>query len=410
MKTLRNRTRSERGHSRRTLAWRSGLSLGLLLVSACGTTEEPGGGGGTVVQQPPVMAGDSSTNTPPAVGASDGGAPKPSLDAGNSVQPEAGATGMDATSTPSSNGDAGTAADTGATTTGEGGAEGGAPSGPLPLPDPVMVGPYAVKEIDNVGKGFENPIASDDQGEGGVFCTLFVSGFTSDQKVIDEYSKVPAAYKMDLYTLFYPEGAPGQRFPVLSWANGTCAHTVGYADMIKHIVSHGFIVIAPHSRFTNGGAAQKRGIDWVLTQDTAADSPLFGHVDKDKVGVFGHSQGGGSTGTASADPRVKTSVLMHGGSGSMLHAPALFLTGDGDLNPSGVRSQYDGARVPAAFGSLKMSNHVTMMEQAERMAPEVLAWFRYQLLKDEVAKKWFVGSDCLLCKDSEWVYAQKNLM
>jgi hypothetical protein len=125
--------------------------------------------------------------------------------------------------------------------------------------------------------------------------------------------------------------------------------------------------------------------------------------------VFGHSQGGGSTGIASADPRVKTSVLMHGGNSDQLHAPALLLTGDGDLNPSGVRTQYNNARVPAAFGSLKMSNHVTMMEESPRMAPEVLAWFRYQLGQDEVAKKWFVGSDCVLCKDSEWVYAQKDL-
>jgi hypothetical protein len=263
-----------------------------------------------------------------------------------------------------------------------------------------------------VGKGFENPIDSGDVAgnEGG--CALFISLFTSDQMEIDSFAKVPPEYKMDLYTLYYPEGAaPGQRFPVLSWANGTCAHTVGYSDMIKHIVSHGFIVISTHSRATGSGSAQKRGIDWVLTQDTAMDSPLFGHVDKDQVGVFGHSQGGGSTGIASGDPRVKTSVLMHGGTGAMLHAPAFFLTGEMD-NPTGVRSNYDATKVPAAFGNLKMSTHITMMNGKGhmRMAPEVAAWFRYQLLKDEVAKKWFVGADCVLCKDPEWVYAQKNLM
>jgi hypothetical protein len=43
------------------------------------------------------------------------------------------------------------------------------------------------------------------------------------------------------------------------------------------------------------------------------------------------------------------------------------------------------------------------------MAPEVAAWFRYTLLDDAVAKKWYVGTDCLQCTDSEWVYAQKNL-
>jgi hypothetical protein len=376
------------------------FACGLSLLAAC-TEESPD----EQAFQPGVTA-DSSVPGPVA-----DAAPQPTADASQVVPTMDAGAKSDASNPPVAQPDAGVSnptADTGTPDTGS--ADAMVPSGPLTLPDPTMMGPYAVKEVDNVGMGFENPIDASDRGTGGVFCTIFVSGFTSDQMVIDQYSKVPPEYKMDLYTLYYPEGgAPGQRFPVLSWANGTCAHTVGYADMIKHIVSHGFIVISPHSRFTGSGAAQKRGIDWTLMQDTVAGSPLFGRVNKDLVGVFGHSQGGGSTGVASADPRVKTSVLMHGGSGSMLHAPALFLTGDADLNPAGVRTQYDNAKVPAAFGSLKMSNHVTMMEEAERMAPEVLAWFRYQLLGDEVAKKWYVGSDCVLCKDSEWVYAQKML-
>jgi hypothetical protein len=56
-----------------------------------------------------------------------------------------------------------------------------------------------------------------------------------------------------------------------------------------------------------------------------------------------------------------------------------------------------------------MSNHITMMKEPKRMAPEVAAWFRYTMLDDELAKTWFVGADCLLCKDPEWVYAQKDL-
>lgn len=279
--------------------------------------------------------------------------------------------------------------------------------GPLALPAPEQAGPYQVVEQDNVGMGFENPIASDDQGTGGWFCEVFIGLFDPSQ--VETYAPVPASYNMALYTLYRPEpAAPGQKFPVLSWANGTCAHTVGYANMIKHVVSHGFIVIAPHSRFTGSGEAQIKGIDWVLAQNEVASSPLFGHVDKEKIGIFGHSQGGGSTGIASADPRVDTSILMHGGNGDRLHAPAFFLTGEND-NPTGVRANYDAARVAAAFGNLRMSNHITMMTEAPRMAPEVTAWFRYQLLGDAVARGWFVGTDCLLCKDPEWIYASKML-
>jgi hypothetical protein len=337
----------------------------------------------------PAPVAPSDSGTPPIIQL-DASGPAPFVDASMTASPEAGS---------QTSGDGAVSGD------------GGAPTGPVVLPEPDKPGPYTVKEVDNVGEGFENPIDSGDMpgGEGG--CALFISLFTSDQMEIDSYARIPPEYKMDLYTLWYPEGgAPGQRFPVLSWANGTCAHTVGYSDMIKHVVSHGFIVIATHSRQTGSGTAQIRGIDWVLTQDTAMQSPLFGRVNKEQIGVFGHSQGGGSTGVASRDPRVRTSVLMHGGSGSNLHAPAFFLTGEMD-NPTGVRRNYDAARVPAAFGNLKMSNHITMMNGKghERMAPEVAAWFRYILNKDEAAKKWFVGADCVLCKDPEWVYAQKDL-
>lgn len=380
-----------------------------LALSAC-SSQEPTPD--TNVFTPPATTPDSAA--PPAASTPDTGTSAPAAnDAGTTPASMDSGTGV---VTPVV--DAAQAADTGVVAMGDAAATGDAatgdgatPTGPVTLPDPNMKGPYTVKEIDNVGKGYENAIDPGDVagGEGG--CALFISLFTSDQMEIDSYAKVPPEYKMDLYTLFYPENAaPGVKFPVLSWANGTCAHTIGYSDMIKHIVSHGFIVIATHSRFTGSGSAQKRGIDWVLTQDTAMDSPLFGHVNKEQVGVFGHSQGGGSTGVASGDMRVKSSVLMHGGNGNNLHAPALFLTGEMD-NPTGVRSAYDGARVPAAFGNLKNSVHITMMngKGSERMAPEVTAWFRYTLLNDEVAKKWFVGTDCLLCKDPEWVYAQKML-
>lgn len=278
------------------------------------------------------------------------------------------------------------------------------------LPSPNELGPYEVTEKDNVGEGFETEVNTNDRpGTTGGFCLTFISLFGQDAQTNEEYAAVPDEYNMALYTLYHPsEMKDGQKFPVLSWANGTCAHTVGYVDMIKHVVSHGFIVIAPHSRFTGSGEAQIKGIDWVIDQNDDPESPLYQHVDTEKVGLFGHSQGGGSTGVASRDPRVDTSILMHGGTGANLHAPALFLTGEMD-NPAGPRGRYDSSDVPAAFGNLKMSNHITMMTEHERMAPEVVAWFRYQLLDDAEARSWFVGDDCVLCTDSEWEYASKDL-
>lgn len=386
------------------------IKLQLLLVaslaSACGEKEDPD----LDTNVPPVTTPDSGGGATPTTSTDSGAAPSGGNDAGSTPP----VTRMDAGSTPPSTAadtgapavvDAGPAADAGAGSS-DGGGTGTAPT----LPSPDELGPYEVVKLDNVGMGFENPPTSANDRGDGAGCTSFIQSFGESADAARDYALFGTDYKVELYTVYYPKSVSDtQTFPILSWANGTCAKTVGYEAMLKHIASHGFIVVATNSRYTGSGAFQRKGIDFMVSENGKMGSPLFKHVDVSKVGVFGHSQGGGSTGNASADMRVKSSVLMHGGSGGMLHAPGLFLTGDGDLNPSGVRSAYNSAPGPTAFGSLKMSDHITMMKEPKRMAPEVLAWFRYTLLNDEVAKKWYVGADCLLCKDAEWVYAQKNL-
>lgn len=331
----------------------------------------------------PATAMDTGTGTATPVPAADASTPSPTADA----------------STPDATSDAGTA---------DAGDAGPAP-GKLPLADPNMPGPYEVTKLENVGVGFENPPTSANDRGDGAGCTSFIQIFGETAEAAREYALFGETYKVELYTLYYPKNmVDGQLYPIISWANGTCAKTPGYDALLTHVASQGFIVIATNSRYTGSGKFQLRGVDYILAENARAESPLFNRVEVANVGLFGHSQGGGSTGAASADPRIKSSVLMHGGSGSMLHAPAFFLTGEMD-NPTGVRSAYDGARVPAAFGNLKMSNHITMMKEPMRMAPEVAAWFRYTMLDDTLAKAWFVGPDCLLCKDPEWVYAQKEL-
>jgi hypothetical protein len=378
------------------------LAFTLLATAACGDKEETDG---TDANAAPVLVPDTGTGSTTTVDAgsqpsasNDAGAPPVrNMDSGAANPPPA----VDA-APPAASGDTGVASADASVDAGGG--------TPLALPSPDMPGPYEVTMVENTGMGFENPpTAANDRGDG-LGCMGFIQIFGETAEAARDYALFGPNYKVELYTLYYPKNmVPGQLYPVLSWANGTCAKTNGYHAMLNHIASHGFIVIATNSRYTANGRFQMRGVDFVFAENARAESPLFGRVNKEQVGVFGHSQGGGSTGAASADPRVKTSVLMHGGSGGQLHAPAFFLTGEMD-NPTGVRSAYDGSRVPAAFGNLKMSDHITMMKEYKRMAPEVAAWFRYQLLKDEPAKKWFVGADCVLCKDPEWVYTQKNLM
>ena len=65
---------------------------------------------------------------------------------------------------------------------------------------------------------------------------------------------------------------------------------------------------------------------------------------------------------------------------------------------------------PATFFSLNNSNHITLIEEPERVYPAVAAWFRYQLLGDEGGRSYFVGDDCALCNhEQEWTFLQKDL-
>jgi hypothetical protein len=390
------------------------------LVAACGTTDEATNNSAAAPGAPidpgpaPQAGAPSSPTTAPSTTLMDAGSvtsPKP--DAGTSTPNSDAGTANAGAGGAAGAANAGSAADAGGAGASAPSANtGGAPAnaGPLPLGDPNMPGPYEVAKLENVGTGFENPPTAANDRSDGAGCTSFIQSFGESADAARDYALFGPNYKVDLYTLYYPKNmVEGQLYPVLSWANGTCAKTNGYDALLTHVASHGFIVIAANSRYTAGGKFQLHAVDYIEAENAREDSPLYKHVDTAKVGVFGHSQGGGSTGSASGDPRVKSSVLMHGGSGNMLHAPGLFLTGDGDLNPTGVRSAYDAVSGPAAFGSLKMSDHITMMKEPMRMAPEVAAWFRYTLLDDAVAKKWYVGADCLQCVDAEWVYAQKNL-
>jgi hypothetical protein len=284
------------------------------------------------------------------------------------------------------------------------------PEGPVVLPAPDQAGPFEVLVEENVGVGFENPINANDRPGAG-FCALFAASFGGDPAETAEFVALPPDLDIALYTLFRPaQLADGQKYPVLSWGNGTCALPAGYGSLLRHVASHGFIVIAANSRWVGSGEPQRGGIDWLLQENERADSALFGKVDAERIGAFGHSQGGAATGIVGGDERVDTTILLNGGGTGDLNGPTFLLTGVSDLNPGGVRSAYDGARVPAAFINLEMSDHITLITEPARVSGSVTAWFRYQLLGDAESRAWFVGDDCTLCDPAApWEFSSKDL-
>jgi len=286
------------------------------------------------------------------------------------------------------------------------------------LPDPKERGPYEVTIEENVGKGFETPLNTNDRAGNNAYCEDFTAGFGDDPEASQMFAQIPAGLDMTLHTMLRPaEFEEGKKYPVLVWGNGTCALPRGQEAFLSHIASHGFIIIAPNTRFTGGGQAQLKAVDYAIMANDDPASPLYGKVDKDKIGAFGHSQGGGATWAAAADPRIKTSVVLNALGSGTRPSSTFFVTSDNDiplvpeLSLSSTRAQAKAAyirfhKIPE--GSL--AGHITLITEPARVAPPVTAWFRYQLLNDEVAKTYFVGASCKLCNmTADFTFEAKGL-
>lgn len=133
------------------------------------------------------------------------------------------------------------------------------------------------------------------------------------------------------YTMFRPKDLT-QRHPVITWGNGTGTTPNVYRGLLTLYASHGFIVIASNSMNVAQGTPPPMldGVTWVLAQDMTMGSPLFGKVDRDRIGATGHSQGAFAASSAGADPRIKAVAPIQSLGGRTFHGPVLGLCGTMD--------------------------------------------------------------------------------
>lgn len=296
----------------------------------------------------------------------------------------------------------------------QGGAQWGTPqqSGPCASGETVYgvkqkFGPYGVKSEYNVGKGFETG-GTDDS----VFCnSVFIPSFGADPVGSADLMNT---HDLDfaLFTVFYPACMPeGEKFPVITWGNGTCAMPEGYGPLLRYVASFGYIVVAANNREVAGGAPMTLGIDWIFAENDKPDSKFYQKVDKDKVGAMGHSQGGGATISAAEDPRIKAVIIWNGGNSAS--KPFLAVSGDRDLGgtPAQMKNAANAAPRPGAYlwyhqvpaavnGSttgMTAPGHLTLMMESERVVEPAVAWWDLILKGKPEAKKMFIGDDCTLC-------------
>jgi predicted dienelactone hydrolase len=121
--------------------------------------------------------------------------------------------------------------------------------------------------------------------------------------------------------LYYPATVAGQNAnfdasaapaPAITFGHGFFQAVTNYDSTLRHLATHGFVVIAPdsesglfpsHQNFAND---LRECLTYFEQQNSSPSSFLFGKINTAKFGASGHSMGGGaSVLAAAADARIK---------------------------------------------------------------------------------------------------------
>ena len=262
--------------------------------------------------------------------------------------------------------------------------------------------------------------------------------------------------RLPTHTIYRPADltAGNGRWPVIAWGNGAC-HNLGnrFRYFLTEIASHGYVVVAigpigaqlveskveltpeeagrpPGSKSTTNWRQLIEAMDWAERENAREGSAYRGHLDTTHIAVMGQSCGGLQAITASADPRVTTSVIWNSGtfdnnaaaldgtdatrdSLKKLHAPIAYISGDAS-DVAFKNSNADFAllpKIPAFRAWAKGIGHTgTYREPGGGLFTSVAVdWLDWQLKGNKQAAKRFVGADCGLCTDAAWVAESRDL-
>ena len=218
------------------------------------------------------------------------------------------------------------------------------------------------------------------------------------------------------YTIYQPREPTGSGFlhPVVTWGNGTGGQPWHYGELLEHLASHGFVVIASNRRNTGNGERMIEGVDWLLAEHGREGSPYLGAIDVDAVAAVGHSQGGGGAIAAGGDPRVRcvAPLMPTPGDVEALHGPMLVVAAANDaiVRPFTIRRWvFEPAEVPAVYAELQGAGHLAALGAADGIRGPLTAWLRLHLMGDEGARGLFYGEECGLCLAPAWEVDRRNL-
>jgi len=276
----------------------------------------------------------------------------------------------------------------------------------------------------------------------------------------------PAVMEVDAslptHTLYHPvDLAAAGRLPVVLWGNGACWNAGdSFRWFLSDIASYGYLVIAlgPIADFKRPlapatmapippGSATVRdaaklpppathsselidALNWAVAIEAKEGHKLYHRLNTTAIAVMGQSCGGVQAIEASADPRVRTSVIwnsglfreptsMAGGKSltkedlRKLHAPTAYISGDAeDIAFVNANEDFDVIQnIPVfrAYGRGVLHTGTYGERNGGEFAGVAVGWLNWQLKGDRRARAMFVGPDCGLCVNPHWVVRARNL-
>lgn len=228
---------------------------------------------------------------------------------------------------------------------------------------------------------------------------------------------------LPLHTIYYPREAK-EPLGIVAYGNGGCLNDgSNYQDLLSEVASRGYLVIAngaiqPLDLDNSTTAAQlTEAIDWALGENTRPGGKHQGKLDTALIAVMGHSCGGRQALMVSADPRVKTSIIVSAGGSpdevlAKLHGPMLYFAG-GPTDRAREMVEHDVAaikHVPVMKVELDVGHNGTLFEEKGGAFGRVInAWLAWKLRGAAEGAKWFVGETCMLCTVSAWTLEKKQI-
>jgi len=260
------------------------------------------------------------------------------------------------------------------------------------------------------------------------------------------------------HTVFRPRNiaaaASTEALPIIAWGNGACSNFGNrFRYFLTEIASRGYVVLAigpigpaslewntqapgdsnlpPAERPAGSHASQLAdAIDWAVAENGREGSAYRGHLDPNRIAVMGMSCGGLQAISAAADARVKALMVWNSGtfpegtkplpgtgdaaksSLARLHTPVAYISGDAsDIAHENANADYEAiVRVPVFRAWEKGIGHSGTYREPSggSFTAVAVAWLDWQLKGNADSSQMFMGENCTLCRDDDWVVWRKG--